>query len=59
MKAEHEFRDPIHGFIRMSGDEKRVVDSAPFQRLRHIRQLALTHLVYPARLIPALSIPLG
>ena len=47
MKAEHEFRDPIHGFIRMSDAERQVVDSPPFQRLRHIRQLALSSLVYP------------
>ena len=47
MKIEHEIRDPIHGFIHLSGDEMRIVDSAPFQRLRHIRQLALTSLVYP------------
>lgn len=47
MKADHEFRDPIHGFIHMSDDELRVVQSPPFQRLRHIRQLALSHLVYP------------
>ena len=47
MKIEHEIRDPIHGFIHLSRDEMRVVNSAPFQRLRHIRQLALTNLVYP------------
>ena len=46
-KTDHEFRDPIHGFIHMSNDELRVVDSPPFQRLRHIRQLALSNLVYP------------
>ena len=31
----------------MDGDERRVVDSRPFQRLRHIHQLAMTSLVYP------------
>lgn len=46
-KYEHEFRDPIHTFIRVSSDERRVIDSRPFQRLRHIHQLALTFLVYP------------
>ena len=30
-----------------TADERRVLDSAPFQRLRHIHQLALTYLVYP------------
>ena len=47
MKVDHEIRDPIHVFVRLSSDERRVVDSRPFQRLRHIHQLALTYLVYP------------
>jgi len=40
------FRDPIHGFIEVREHEKRIVDSAPFQRLRNIKQLALTSYVY-------------
>jgi hypothetical protein len=47
LKANHEFRDPIHVFIRVESSERRVIDSAPFQRLRNIHQLALTYLVYP------------
>ena len=31
----------------MDGDERKVLDSRPFQRLRHIHQLATTYLVYP------------
>ena len=46
-KYIHEMRDPIHVFIRLNTDERRVIDSAPFQRLRHIHQLALSYLVYP------------
>ena len=46
-KRVHEFRDPIHQFIRVDSDERRVIDSAPFQRLRHVHQLAMTYLVYP------------
>ena len=46
-KYIHEIRDPIHVFIRLNTDERRVIDSAPFQRLRHIHQLALSYLVYP------------
>ncbi len=46
-KQFHEIRDPIHVFIRLDTHERRVVDSFPFQRLRHIHQLALSHLVYP------------
>ena len=43
----HEIRDPIHVFVRLDSEERRVLDSGPFQRLRHIHQLALTYLVYP------------
>lgn len=43
----HEFRDPVHTFIRADTDERRVIDSKPVQRLRHIHQLATTFLVYP------------
>jgi len=43
-----EIRDPIHGFIELSDEEMEIIDSAPFQRLRRIRQLATTYLVYPS-----------
>jgi len=42
-----EFRDPVHGFIKVDPDEMRVIDTRAFQRLRNIRQLATTFLVYP------------
>ena len=41
----HEIRDPIHTFIKLNSHERAVVDSSPYQRLRHIHQLALTYLV--------------
>ena len=43
----HEMRDPIHGFIKLSEQEKDLIDTHVFQRLRRIRQLAMTFLVYP------------
>lgn len=46
-KELHEFRDPVHTFIVVNADERRIIDSRPFQRLRFIHQLALTWLVYP------------
>src|SRR5579859_7030095 len=46
-KLIHEIRDPIHVFIHLNSTERRVLDSRPFQRLRHIAQLALTYLIYP------------
>lgn len=41
-----QFRDPIHGFIDVSDDELKIINSPPFQRLRNIHQLAATYLVY-------------
>lgn len=43
----HRVRCPIHGFIRFSKNERRVIDHPLFRRLRWIRQLALTELLYP------------
>lgn len=40
------FRDPIHGFIEVSEFEKKIINSFAFQRLRHIKQLAFTYMVY-------------
>ena len=47
VKQFHEIRDPIHAFVRLSTDERDVLNSRPFQRLRDVHQLALTYLVYP------------
>jgi HD superfamily phosphohydrolase len=43
----YEVRDAVHGFVAFDDDERRIIDSPPFQRLRHIHQLALTYKVYP------------
>lgn len=42
----YQFRDPIHGFIEVTEAEKRIIDSKPFRRLRSIKQLATTNMVY-------------
>ncbi len=41
-----EFRDPIHGFIDIYSNERKIIDTTEFQRLRRIHQLGLTHYVY-------------
>ncbi len=41
------FRDPIHGFIRTDPLETALIDSRPMQRLRFIRQLGWTFLIFP------------
>jgi len=46
-KIFHEIRDPIHTFIKIHSDEREIIKSEPFQRLRYIHQLAMTYLVYP------------
>src|ERR1700692_4554928 len=43
----YRIRCPIHGFIRFSENERQIIDNRLFRRLRWIRQLALTELVYP------------
>lgn len=40
-------RDPIHGVIAFSDEERAVIDSRPFQRLRSIRQLGFGDLAFP------------
>ncbi len=40
------YRDPVHAFIEVNEIENKIIDSPPFQRLRNIKQLALTNLVY-------------
>lgn len=40
-------RDPLWNNIRVEAPYLALLDSAPFQRLRYVRQLGLAHLVYP------------
>lgn len=40
-------RDAIHGYIKLSKDEMKIVDNRFFQRLRNIKQLGTTYLIYP------------
>ena len=41
-------RDPIHGFIELNEWEKVIINRPEFQRLRRIKQLSLSDMVYPA-----------
>ncbi|MBI5835531.1 MAG: HD domain-containing protein [Armatimonadetes bacterium] len=41
-------RDAVHGDIRFDAIEMAVVDTPPVQRLRGIKQLGASHLVYPS-----------
>lgn len=47
MARIYEIRDPIHGFVTLSEWEWDIINHPVFQRLRRIRQLGLTDMVYP------------
>jgi len=40
-------KDEIHGTMEFGGLEGRIIDAATFQRLRRIKQMSITNLVYP------------
>jgi len=42
-----EIKDPVHGYVYITEEEKEIVDSFPVQRLRRLRQLAGAEYVYP------------
>jgi hypothetical protein len=42
-----EIKDPVHGYVYITEQEKEVIDSYPVQRLRRLRQLAGSEYVYP------------
>ena len=48
-----EVRDPIHGFIAFDDWERDVIAHPVMQRLRRIRQLGWTEMVYPGALCPS------
>ena len=51
--------DSVHGDIHINHLERRLLDGAPLQRLRRVRQLGTTHLVYPGATHSRLSHSLG
>jgi HD superfamily phosphohydrolase len=51
--------DPVHGDVRITELERLLVDSPPFQRLRRVKQLGTTHLVYPGATHTRFSHSLG
>jgi len=54
------FNDPVYGFISIPHDIIiELIEHPYFQRLRHISQLGLTHLVYPSALHTRFSHALG
>ena len=43
----YEIRDPVHGFVQINDWEREIIDHPVFQRLRRIKQLAWTDMIYP------------
>lgn len=40
-------KDPIWGYIHITYDDKKLIDTYPVQRLRRLKQLSLADIVYP------------
>lgn len=59
LKPAKTITDPIHGDVFVTQLEQRLIDSQPMQRLRRVRQLGTTHLVYPSATHSRFSHALG
>jgi HD superfamily phosphohydrolase len=40
-------KDPVHGYVEVEAGILPILDSPPVQRLRHVKQLGFSYLVYP------------
>ena len=40
-------KDPVHGYVEVEEELLPLLDSPPVQRLRHVKQLGFSYLVYP------------
>jgi len=47
LDKEYKVRDLIYGFVKLDAQEMDIVNLPAFQRLRRIKQLSLTDMVYP------------
>jgi HD superfamily phosphohydrolase len=48
LEYEHTISDPIYGSIPLTQLELEIIDTAAFQRLRHVRQLGMADYVFPS-----------
>ena len=44
---EKNVKDPVHGYIILNADIQQILDHPAVQRLRYVRQLGFSYLVYP------------
>jgi hypothetical protein len=60
MTSDYEIlKDPIHGYIQILAHEKKIIDSAIFQRLRRVKQNTGVHYAYPGATHSRFSHSLG
>ena len=59
LRPQKKITDPVHGDIYLNALEVAVLDTSPMQRLRRVRQLGTTHLVYPGATHTRFSHALG
>ena len=51
--------DPVHGFIQLTPLMIKIIDTPEFQRLRDLKQLGATYLVFPSATHTRLEHSLG
>lgn len=54
-----EIKDPVHGYIKLTELEQKLIDTPEFQRLRRIKQLSGAHYAYPGATHTRFSHSLG
>ena len=54
-----EIKDPVHGYIKLTELEQKLIDTPEFQRLRRIKQLSGAHYTYPGATHTRFSHSLG
>lgn len=59
LQAGKVITDPVHGDVFTTRLEQAIIDTPPFERLRRVRQLGTTHLVYPGATHTRFSHSLG
>ncbi len=59
IELKHFIYDAVHGYIGLTDQEDRIVNTRVFQRLHHIKQLGSAYLVYPGATHSRFSHSLG
>lgn len=57
--SSNRIRDPVHNYIKVSEEEREIMDTLPLQRLRRVKQVGLSSMVYPSATHTRFSHSLG